>query len=74
MSEPIRRRRRRTTDSPKIDTSTTVPTETPAPLPTALETQSDNTPLNTPPVAEPGTSRQIIIDCIRSQLQDSEYH
>ena len=77
MNEPItrRRRRRRTTDSLEIDTPSTVPTETPALSPTNLESQSNDTPLNTPPVVvEPETNYQITVDCIRSELQDSEYY
>lgn len=76
MNEPIvRRRRRRSTDSLEIDTLSTVPTETSMPSPAESTNKNDNTPDSIPQVAvEPETNYQTTIDCIRSELQDSEYY
>lgn len=77
MNEPITRRRRKTrqTDSLNIDTPATVSTKTSMPSPAESTSKNDNTPDSISQVAvEPETNYQITIDCIRSELQDSEYY
>ena len=78
MNQPIRRQRRRRTDSEESDLdliSRTKPSTTPA-EPTDTQSQHDDPPSTTPQInVDSNTStHQAIIDRIRSEINEDNYH
>lgn len=75
MSEPIRRRRRRRTDDGEVDLSRIVPARLSSPSP-VTESKSDDDSSSDPQITvESNTvSHQAIIDRIRSEINEDNYH
>ena len=75
MSESIRRRRRKRTDSTEVDLSIITPTES-SPPSNVTESDSDDGSSNEPQITIDSniTSHQATIDRIRSEINEDNYH